>query len=64
MDDPFLTVVVLLQVVNFPFNDVIKYGHRFLDSINIFGAKTNETIWQAIKAGVPKEKVILNPLNT
>ena len=35
----------------------MRYGHPYLDSINIFGAKTNETIWQAIDAGVPRDKV-------
>jgi hypothetical protein len=35
-----------------------------LNSINIFGAKTNETIWQAIEAGVPREKVSSDPQQT
>ena len=47
------------QFLNFPFRDVIKYGHSYLDTINIFGSKSEAPILEAIEEGVPKEKVRL-----
>ena len=47
------------QFLNFPFRDVIKYGHSYFDTINIFGSKSEAPILEAIEEGVPKEKVRL-----
>lgn len=46
-----------VAVLDFPFVDVVKYGHVYLDSISLMGVRSNKTIQSVLDLGVPASKV-------
>ena len=42
--------------LDFPFVDVIKYGHWYLDSISLMGLNSNKTIQSVLDLGIPPSK--------
>ena len=44
--------------LNYPFLNVVKYGHQYLDSLTFFGSSTSRQIQQALdETSVPRSKV-------
>lgn len=46
-----------VAALDFPFVDVVKYGHGYLDSISLMGVRSNKTIQSVLDLGVPASKV-------
>jgi len=45
--------------INYPFLDILKYGHQYLDTINLFGSKDVGSIRQALNIkGISSRKLI------
>jgi hypothetical protein len=51
-----------MAVLDFPFIDVVKYGHDYLNSISLMGVRSNKTIQSVLDLGVPASKVSQLPL--
>ena len=44
--------------LNFPFRDVLEYGHEYLNTINVFRATANTIEEMVTQFGVPKSKIV------
>ena len=46
------------QKLNFPFRDVIEYGHHYVNTINVFRALPSTIEEMTNEFGVPKSKIV------
>ena len=56
LPDHIMSYTFPAEFINFPFRDVVQYGHQYFDTISAFRA--NEEAMQGLEQlGVPRNKV-------